>query len=68
MNFHLKPETKEAIIALSLSGICIVTFYLIVSNLTALTGVVGSIIDVLAPFLYGIFLSFLLMPLRDIIE
>lgn len=68
MNFHLKPETKEAIIALSLSGICIVSFYLIISNLTVLMDVISSVISVLAPFLYGIFLSFLLMPLRDIIE
>ena len=68
MNFHLKPETKEAIIALSLSGICIVSFYLIISNLTVLSDVISTVIGVLAPFLYGIFLSFLLMPLRDIIE
>ena len=68
MNFHLKPETKEAIIALSLSGICIVSFYLIISNLMVLSDVISSVIGVLAPFLYGIFLSFLLMPLRDIIE
>lgn len=67
-NFHLKPETKEAVIALSLSGIIIVSFYLLVSHLSALSGVLGSIISVLMPFIYGIFLSFLLMPLRDIVE
>ena len=33
MNIHLKSETKEAIKAFSISGIIIVLFYLIISNL-----------------------------------
>lgn len=67
-NFHLKPETKEAVIALSLSGIIIVSFYLLVSHLSVVSGLFSSAIGVLMPFIYGIFISFLLMPLRDIVE
>ena len=68
MNFKLKPETKEAVIAFSLSGIIIVTFYLLISNISILTQGLGALIRILMPFLYGIFFSFLLMPLRDMIE
>lgn len=68
MNFKLKPETKEAVIAFSLSGVVIVSFYLLISNMNILTDAFGTIIKVLMPFLYGIFFSFLLMPLRELIE
>lgn len=68
MNFKLKPETKEAVAAFSLSGIIIVSFYLLVSNMNILTDALGAVIKVLMPFLYGIFFSFLLMPLRDLVE
>lgn len=68
MNFKLKPETKEAVVAFSLSGIIIVSFYLLVSNMNILTNALGAVIKVLMPFLYGIFFSFLLMPLRDLVE
>lgn len=68
MNFKLKPETKEAVVAFSLSGIIIVSFYLLVSNMNILTDALGAVIKVLMPFLYGIFFSFLLMPLRDLVE
>ena len=43
MNIHLKSETKEAIKAFSISGIIIVLFYLIISNLDILGGTIGSI-------------------------
>ena len=68
MNFKLKPETKEAVIAFSLSGILIVSFYLLISNMNIVTDALGTVIKVLMPFLYGIFFSFLLMPLRELVE
>lgn len=68
MNFKLKPETKEAVIAFSLSGIMIVSFYLLISNMNIVTDALGTVIKVLMPFLYGIFFSFLLMPLRELVE
>lgn len=64
----MKPETKESIIALSFSGIVIVSFYLLISNISVLSDILSSALSVLAPFLYGILFSFLLMPLRDIVE
>ena len=40
MNIHLKSETQEAIKAFSISGIIIVLFYLIISNLDILGGTI----------------------------
>ena len=53
MNIHLKSETKEAIKAFSISGIIIVLFYLIISNLDVLGGTIGSIFHALLPFIFG---------------
>ena len=39
MNFNLKPDTKETVLALSLSGIIIVSFYLIISNINILCNI-----------------------------
>ena len=68
MNIHLKSETKEAIKAFSISGIIIVLFYLIISNLDILGGAIGSVFHALLPFIFGIILAFLLMPLRNLAE
>ena len=68
MNIHLKSETKEAIKAFSISGIIIVLFYLIISNLDILGGTIGSIFHALLPFIFGMILAFLLMPLRNLAE
>ena len=68
MNIHLKSETKEAIKAFSISGIIIVLFYLIISNLDVLGGTIGSIFHALLPFIFGMILAFLLIPLRNLAE
>ncbi len=68
MNFKLKPETKEAIIAISISGIVIVSFYLLISHLNLLGGAIVAIFKALVPFIFGIFFAFILMPLRNLTE
>lgn len=68
MNFNLKPDTKETVLALSLSGIIIVSFYLIISNINRLAGVFGVIFHALLPFIFGIIIAFILTPLRNLTE
>ncbi len=68
MNFNLKPDTKETVLALSLSGIIIVSFYLIISNINILAGVFGVIFHALLPFVFGIIIAFILTPLRNLTE
>ncbi len=68
MNFKLKPQTKEAIIAISISGIIIVSFYLLISHLNVIGGIIASIFSALVPFIFGICFAFILIPLRNIAE
>lgn len=68
MNFNLKPDTKETVLALSLSGIIIVSFYLIISNINRLACVFGVIFHALLPFIFGIIIAFILTPLRNLTE
>lgn len=68
MDFKLKTETKELIKAFSISGILIVTFFVLITNLKAIEKGVTSVIGVLTPFLLGMAFSFILMPLRNIFE
>ena len=68
MNFNLKPDTKETIIALSLAGIIIVSFYLIISNMNILAAGIGIVFHALLPFIFGIVLAFILAPLRNLTE
>ncbi|MCI5723876.1 MAG: AI-2E family transporter [Erysipelotrichaceae bacterium] len=66
--FNLKDETVESIKAFTISGIFVVSFYLLVSNVEPLYEVLTGIFVALAPFIYGIAIAFLLNPMRKIIE
>lgn len=68
MNFKLKPEMKEAVVVLSLSGIAIVSFYLIVSNLNVVANAFSVVFHALLPFIFGIVFAFILIPLRNLAE
>lgn len=68
MNIKMKPETKEAIIALSIAGCVIVTFYLCISHISNVFGVFVAIFRALVPFIFGFIFAFLLMPLRNMAE
>lgn len=68
MNYKFRPETKEAIIALSIAGCVIVTFYLGISHINNLFGIFVAIFRALVPFIFGFVFAFLLMPLRNIAE
>lgn len=66
--FHLKPDTKELVKAFSLAGMIIVAFYLMLGHLDIIGNAIASIFHALAPFIYGIFFAFILVPLRNIVE
>ena len=68
MNFKLDPKTKELTIAMSIAGIVIVSFYLIISHLNILGGVIAAIFNALLPFIFGICFAFILTPLRNLTE
>lgn len=64
----LKPDTKEKVIAYSLSGIIVVTFYLVISHLNIAWNILLAIFSALTPFIYGVVFAFLLMPFRNLCE
>ena len=64
----LQEETKEKIKTFTISGILIVLFYLAVSHFNTVTKILGKIISVLAPFLYGAIITLVLIPIRKYVE
>jgi predicted PurR-regulated permease PerM len=68
MHFKITEETKESIKAFSISGIIIVTFYVIISHLDIMVNALSAVLTALSPFIFGIFFAFILLPLRNIVE
>ena len=64
----LQEETKEKIKTFTISGMLIVLFYLAVSHFNTVTSILGKIISVLAPFLYGAIITLVLLPIRKYVE
>lgn len=65
---NLKEETIENIKAFSLSGIIIVIFFQLINNLPWLSKTFVAALQALAPFLIGIVLAFIVVPLRRFVE
>jgi len=65
---NLKPETREHIFSITVSGIFIVLFYILMNHLSEIFSLVGKSVSALAPFLFGICIAFVLVPLRKLIE
>ncbi len=59
---------KTNILVFTLSGIAIVTFYLVCNNLPVLASAISAIFSALAPFIIGVILTLILIPFRRIIE
>jgi len=69
MKFNKIPEeTKEHIVAFTISGILIVLFYVLLNNLNTVSGVIGMIISAVSPFLIGLLFTFIMLPLRRLVE
>ena len=65
---NLKENTKEAIKVLTISGILIVLFYLLVHNMGGILHFIGKALGVLSSFIIGIFITLVLSPLRQWLE
>ncbi len=68
MKFKLNENTKEQILAFTISGCLIVLFYVLLKNLGGFAGFIKKFLTALIPFIIGFALSFILVPLRRIIE
>jgi predicted PurR-regulated permease PerM len=65
---RMKEETLELAKALTLAGIMIVLFYMIVHNIPVFAGFLGKVIGALTPFIFGFCIAFILIRLRRFIE
>lgn len=69
MNFkHLSEEAKERIFSITISGILIVLFYVLLNHLDVITKILGMIVGACAPFLIGLLFTFIMLPLRKLVE
>ncbi len=69
MNYkNLPEETKNKIQAYTISGCAVVLFYLILQHIPAFAFVFGKLWNALSPFVFGLCFSFILVPLRNIVE
>lgn len=65
---NMDPEVKKQVIAFSVSGVIIVSFYLICNNLRIVGNAISSIFSSMMPFIIGILFALILVPIRRIIE
>lgn len=69
MNFrHIPEETKEKILAFTVSGILVVLFYVLLNHLNVITGIIGMVTQACSPFLIGLLFTFIMLPLRKLVE
>ena len=65
---HWTDEVKNRIIELTVSGIIIATVCFAFMNWSVISGFIGKLLTAAAPFIWGFCLSFILVPLRRLIE
>ena len=65
---NLKPEAKENILTITVAGILIVVFYILLKNVGWVFNGVLKLVKALAPFIFGFAFAFVLIPLRRTIE
>ncbi len=68
MNFKLNEDTRNLIKAFSLSGMMLITFYVLLTHLNIIGDTIGMIFTVLSPFVFGFFFTLILLPVRNIAE
>lgn len=68
MKINWKEETKENIIAYSISGIIVVAVWFMFSSWESVSRFFSGIFGSLKPFLLGFCLCFILVPMRRIVE
>ncbi|MDO5110276.1 MAG: AI-2E family transporter [Erysipelotrichaceae bacterium] len=65
---HISDETKEKIFIFTASGILIVLFAVMVNHISVIGNILAKIIRAVSPFLYGLLFTFIMLPLRKLVE
>lgn len=65
---NIKPETKELIRAITISGMILIVFYFAISYIPLLAQLWSNVVRALMPFVFGFVFAFLLNPIRKIVE
>ena len=65
---NIKPETKELIRAITISGMILIVFYFAISYIPLLAQLWSNVVRALMPFVFGFVFAFLLNPIRKIME
>ncbi|QRG86318.1 AI-2E family transporter [Bulleidia sp. zg-1006] len=65
---NIKPETREQILSLTISGMILIVFYFAIRYIPFVMQLWSSAIRALMPFVFGFIFAFLLNPIRKIIE
>ena len=65
---HLSEETIEKIFIFTVSGILIVLFAVLINNIGVIGNILSMVIQAISPFLYGLLFTFIMLPLRKMVE
>ena len=65
---NMDDRVKQNIFTLTVSGLLIVVVWFIFSQWASVAGFFGKILNALTPFAFGLGITFVVMPLRNIIE
>lgn len=67
-NLFKDKDLMRQVFIFAAAGIIVVSFYLVISNLDIVGGVIGEVVDVLMPFIWGIIFYLLLGKVEKFIE
>ncbi len=65
---HLSDETKEKIFIFTASGVLIVLFAVLINHIAAIGNILSMVIRAISPFIYGLLFTFIMLPLRKLVE
>ena len=65
---HLTDETKEKIFIFTASGVLIVLFAVLINHIAVIGNILSMVIRAISPFIYGLLFTFIMLPLRKLVE
>lgn len=65
---HLSDETKEKIYIFTASGVLIVLFAVLINHIAVIGNILSMVIRAISPFIYGLLFTFIMLPLRKLVE
>jgi len=65
---HLSDETKEKIFIFTASGVLIVLFAVLINHIAVIGNILSMVIRAISPFIYGLLFTFIMLPLRKLVE